>query len=403
MPFEISPVWLSAAASLCSAATALFMVLLNRRNSHDAVRPDLVFGGWGLRNEEVENELKAQLSIATVKNLGKGPARHLWMELVVDNPFKDRRLRSQFKRLWRKRARVRRMKFRRITHLHPGEERDISAMADIAWKDGFQGTNESGGPTGWRFIGLKVYVYYWDNLGFRYDLYYELLVTNGLLLGGSEELAPGVGLVDRRVVQKRTCGWRGRIGDVSDIDRLSQAEKLHPRMLRIATRTKRMEETRARIVATTERIGKSIDSFFQNNSSVQRLDVCVRGDVSILTAIKALQRKCNACPFNGMAAGTILVLHTSQTDDPNIASLVLAYHPLTWRVGFIKDEDRVQVRAMNALLALIGRSPTPRLADFSIISSATIGESISIAISRPEAAAHDDGHRVVETTFPLDA
>jgi hypothetical protein len=404
MPFEISPGWLSAAASLCSAATALFMMVLNRRNSHDAVRPDLVFGDWKLRNDEGEDEPKGHISVETIRNLGKGTAKHIWMEMAVGDPF-----RRELRRSLRKPIHVRRMRFKRITHLFPNEERTLSGEGEFHWKDGRASVDQTNSKPRQRYIGVEIYLTYWDNLGYRYELREELLVTNGVMLAGCEELAPCIGLVERRVTRRRSWIWRGRVGgSMRNIDRLTKGRKLVPLLRSLETQKKsmqklhaRVEAAKERVEAAKERIEKATERFFSNDAKTQRIVVTVRTSILSTQALKSLVSRTNSFPFEGRAAGTVLLFGYS-AGEPGFANLILAFHPENWETAIRKSEEREHGRLVRLWRRFLGKTRPLQSADFGIISEAKSDGPTGIRLDNNAFAVEQSAESAPERAQPVD-
>src|SRR5687767_151938 len=70
--------WSAVAASF-SALSATVMVMIQRRNLLESVRPEIVLVGWGRKNWKMEKVDCEIVSFSHVKNVGRGPALHVYM------------------------------------------------------------------------------------------------------------------------------------------------------------------------------------------------------------------------------------------------------------------------------------------------------------------------------------
>lgn len=202
-------IWSAVAASL-SALAAWFSFLLNRRNAVDSTRPDLVLEGWGLEVTETPGQHpKGTLHIDATKNLGRGPARHVWIEVI--NPEKQ--------------GVICRTRYNKPTSLHPSESKQIACSTEFEWKDGKCITIEEKNSICYFYV-LELVLHYWDTRNYKHELTYLLRLTHCTgpysLKGffGDEVLAEGVGLTDRRLKVRRSWGTKGSLKSVKDERRI---------------------------------------------------------------------------------------------------------------------------------------------------------------------------------------
>lgn len=76
--FELSPAFFSAVAALFSATTAGLTLWLNRMNSMESSRLELILSDW-VRGEKNEHGLE-RIEIKKIENVGRGAALNLWTE-----------------------------------------------------------------------------------------------------------------------------------------------------------------------------------------------------------------------------------------------------------------------------------------------------------------------------------
>jgi hypothetical protein len=70
---------LAAVAALFSAASAVIMTRIQRRNFLEASRPELVLGGWQRHPLTKEHGYRDAIFFDTVRNIGQGAAVDVWI------------------------------------------------------------------------------------------------------------------------------------------------------------------------------------------------------------------------------------------------------------------------------------------------------------------------------------
>jgi hypothetical protein len=174
---EITPALWSAVAATCSAVTAITVARIQAANRRDAARPELVLAGW-TRETEVYGEHRADIvRIATVKNVGKGPALHVNINCNVERDGRP----------------VATMSTALLPIIAPGESVEIKADVMLWW----QNSQDVGGV---RHAPVNVEMIAWDTVGLRHTTLYRALAVpldaKNVIMPG--QIAPGLGLGSRQ-------------------------------------------------------------------------------------------------------------------------------------------------------------------------------------------------------------
>ncbi len=81
-PGTVAAYW-SAVAATASAAAAGIGLFIQHRNLVEAARPELIFEGWGRETRQVVDGTVDVVTIAGLKNVGRGSAFNLWINAVA--------------------------------------------------------------------------------------------------------------------------------------------------------------------------------------------------------------------------------------------------------------------------------------------------------------------------------
>lgn len=175
----------SAVAATFSALTAFVAMRIQRANRLDAARPELVLTGWGLENPNDRGATTYR--IHSVRNVGKGPALHLWINAGLDREGRPLVFLPTI----------------RVPILAPGESHQIDAELIVYWK------NAKPDHADFRYVHVAVDLVSWDTLSFRHTTTYRLLAVQAPVGGQaflSGGVAPGLSLGTRTSVVQPT--WR---------------------------------------------------------------------------------------------------------------------------------------------------------------------------------------------------
>ena len=172
-------VW-SAVAAIFAAASSFMIFRIQRGNLLESVRPELVLTDWE-RNVEGEGAAAREvLCIRNIKNVGRGSAMHVRIDL-------DRAVIPPTDALGTISRPI----------LAPGEESQIDAQISLWWQ------NVTARKEG-KSIPINLVIFCWDSRGRRYETRYILLVVEvrGNVLV-ADPIAPGV-MLHSRVVTHRS-------------------------------------------------------------------------------------------------------------------------------------------------------------------------------------------------------
>lgn len=195
-------VW-AAIAATCSAIAAVTMVVIQRRNLLESVRPELILEGWSRREEGAGDGWHEVIAFDAIRNVGRGAALHVRIFGELSDP--PTALVPTF--------------FNSI--LPAGETVPIAGHISVWWKNVVASADDRV-----KYLDLPITLWASDTRDMRHQTRYHLLVIGGgpdliprsgqpsyggggLILGLSY-VAPGVALVQRH--HTSTPGWRLRLG-----------------------------------------------------------------------------------------------------------------------------------------------------------------------------------------------
>ena len=78
MPNNSAAIWSAVAASF-AALSSFLMMLIQRRNLMESVRPEMVLTGWSRREEGQGDAAHEVIAIQMIKNVGRGPALNIML------------------------------------------------------------------------------------------------------------------------------------------------------------------------------------------------------------------------------------------------------------------------------------------------------------------------------------
>jgi hypothetical protein len=163
-------IWSAVAASFAALSSFLIM-LIQRRNLLESVRPELVLMDWNKREEGSGDSSHEVVTFKTIRNIGRGPAIHVIVFSEVDFTKPLTAL----------------MERKRVPILAPNETMTIDGRVILWWK------NVTPGGTEPRFLPIEIKMYCWDTRGMRHETRYRLLAVHpSTLVGDSDAVAPGV-------------------------------------------------------------------------------------------------------------------------------------------------------------------------------------------------------------------
>jgi hypothetical protein len=165
-------VW-SAVAATFAALSSFLIMLIQRRNLLESVRPELVLMGWGRREEGSECEA---ITFNTIRNIGRGAA----IQVVL---WSDSYQSDELKAL---------VSCDRIPILGPDDTVKLDGNVLVFWKL----ANEEQGV---KRIPIVINMDCWDTRGMRHETQYTLMATRPTTIPcvGGDEVAPGVTWLSR--------------------------------------------------------------------------------------------------------------------------------------------------------------------------------------------------------------
>lgn len=185
---SINPATWSAIAATGSAAAALLMWRIQRRNLHESVRPELVLTDFSRRKEGSGKGAHEVIRFSKIRNVGRGPALNIHMNIDFSNP-PTAVLATQ-----------------RIPILAPNETMNIDGDIIVWWKN-----VPPHGDQKDKFLVIKITMFCVDTGDMRHETRYTLMAIEHPGMGSfvTDEVAPGVGMGFRtRTTQSL---WRIRL------------------------------------------------------------------------------------------------------------------------------------------------------------------------------------------------
>jgi len=170
------PIWptiCSTIAAACSAIAAVVMVLIQRRNSIEAARPELVITNWDRNTRGTTDNPFDVIGFSTIRNMGTGPALHVCIGSRIDgNPPRSGATGG------------------RIMILAPAQEDTIDGELIVYWKNIVEER---------RIYSVTLELLCWDTRGGRYTTHYSMIIceNRNSVLFSMDIVAPGVGVFFR--------------------------------------------------------------------------------------------------------------------------------------------------------------------------------------------------------------
>jgi hypothetical protein len=198
-------IWSAVAASFAALSSFLIM-LIQRRNLLESVRPELVLTGWTRRVEGKEAAAHEVIAFQTIKNVGRGAAFHIHLSAaheVANRPTAT-------------------LTTTRIPILATNEANDLNGQITVWWK------NVPSDDQGFKNLAITILIYCWDSRGMRHETRYHLFAVDSLRnTVVADEIAPGVSLT-RRITVRRPA-WilktRAKVARIPGLGRLFRKAK----------------------------------------------------------------------------------------------------------------------------------------------------------------------------------
>jgi len=176
---DMTAAFWSAVAAFFAAASSFMIFLVQRRNLRESVRPELVLTDWERRADGTENPGHETLCFRNIRNVGRGAAMHVRVNLVLPGDRPPATLGTISR-----------------TILAPSESSRINAQITLFWQNA-KLVEDS------KYLPITVAIYCLDTVGNRYETRYGLLVTElPEQAGVHDTIVPGVMLHARRVRSK---------------------------------------------------------------------------------------------------------------------------------------------------------------------------------------------------------
>jgi hypothetical protein len=186
MPTIDAATWSAVAASF-AAISSLMIMLIQRRNLLESVRPELVLTGWDRESRGQGDSARDVITVKTIKNVGRGPALHVHMSCFNNAEGRPTAMGS-------------------TVHdpiIAAGESRDLNGAINLWWKNVNLDTDAN------KYQGIDVKVFCWDTRGIRHEVRYGLLAIKNVLpqdVGDPSAVAPGV-MLGTRTTLSRPVWW----------------------------------------------------------------------------------------------------------------------------------------------------------------------------------------------------
>lgn len=193
--------WSAVAASFAALSSFLIM-LIQRRNLLESVRPELVLTQWSRGSDGQGDSAHEYVEFKKIRNVGRGAALHTMVTAHQDSNGRPVAYLAHMIR---------------IPILAANEEFDANGRIVIGPK------NIARGDKSWWHLAIRVTIFCWDSRGMRHETRYELFaVEQKPNVGISEEIAPGI-MLSRRVTIVRP-GWLLKC--ISKFDQIPGIRKL---------------------------------------------------------------------------------------------------------------------------------------------------------------------------------
>jgi hypothetical protein len=176
-------VWSAVAASFAALSSFLIM-LVQRRNLLESVRPELILTGWDRCSEGQADVAYEVIRFQTIKNVGRGAAFHIHLtalEEVANRPTAG-------------------LSTIRLPILGANEATDLDGRIVVFWK------NVEPDDRGLKHLPITIPIFCLDSRGVRYETKYSLLaVPLSPAQGVTDAIAPGVMLGSRKTAARSVC------------------------------------------------------------------------------------------------------------------------------------------------------------------------------------------------------
>lgn len=164
MPSSAAAIWSAIAASF-AALSSFSIMLIQRRNLLESVRPELALTGWTRRIEGQGDAAHEVIAFQTLRNVGRGAAFHIVINaahIIANRP-----------------AAV--LSTTRLPILATNETNDLNGEIVVWWK------NVEPDSQGHKHLPITVEIFCWDSRGMRHETRYNLFAV---------ELSQNVGVAD---------------------------------------------------------------------------------------------------------------------------------------------------------------------------------------------------------------
>ncbi|MBE3123456.1 MAG: hypothetical protein IMZ65_01485 [Planctomycetes bacterium] len=174
MPNNAAALWSAVAASFAALSSFLIM-MIQRRNLLESVRPELVLTGWGRLQEGQGDAAHEVIVFESVRNVGRGAA----LRVILNGSMANQPVTT--------------MAPGYIPLLAANEASDVNGSIHLWWKNA-----EAQGNKGFKYFPVMITIFCWDSRGMRHETRYSLMALElSGNVGGTNEVAPGVILAGR--------------------------------------------------------------------------------------------------------------------------------------------------------------------------------------------------------------
>jgi heme exporter protein D len=174
MPNSAAAIWSAVAASFAALSSFLIM-LIQRRNLLESVRPELVLIGWTRTAEGQVDAAHEVIAFQTIKNVGRGAALHIHLNAFHEVAHRPTAVLSTT----------------RIPILATNEATDVNRRIVVSWQN--VEPNE-----GVKHLAITITIFCWDSRGMRHETRYSLFAVElSPHVVVADEIAPGVVLTHR--------------------------------------------------------------------------------------------------------------------------------------------------------------------------------------------------------------
>jgi hypothetical protein len=201
MPDNAAAIWAAVAASFAALSSFLIM-LIQRRNLLESVRPELVLTGWSRTTQGEGDAAHEVITFQSIKNVGRGAALTVipYVHELLDRPPFI-------------------LTTNPVLHiLAPNETCDVNGSITVWWK------NVQADKLAFKCLPISLRIFCWDSRDIRHEIRYNLLVHEiSANIIRSNEVAPGITpRRDHRTITRPT--WlirlRMRLGRIPGLGRL---------------------------------------------------------------------------------------------------------------------------------------------------------------------------------------